>query len=515
MIRNAVRGIIHVGVGFAAIAAMIVGTAFAAGPAGQQIQLSLEEAIKIALEQSFAMKSLMLTLTQAEQGYLAAKKSYRTNVNLSLSTPQWTERILEVQVPNALPVYNSRGTLRYRGRLNINQPLPTGGSFSLVSDGYQSEESNFFVDTNSTEKRKDFVSTVGLRFNQPLFTYNRLKFALNRAELNYENRSLSYSRGELDVIYSVTSAFFSLYRSTRSWEIAKESLAQQQEQYDLAKLKFEAGLIPEVESLRTEVNLASAQSQVMDAEAAMESQREAFKQTLGLPLTDNIGVRPEIDYVHFDVDLDKAIQLGLANRTELREQEIAIELSEMSVTQTDAGSEIRADLSASYDFAGYSNQKLPLSTSTPDLFNSSWDDLTRRPANRGITLTFTLPVWDWGVNKAQVASARAGLKRSQLQLDEVKKDVVLSVTDAVRQLRSAENSLLVLQKSQEVAQRMYESSLERFNNGEITSLELADDQQNLSNAKMSFLSAYISYKLSVADLKRKTRYDFELDVPLQ
>ena len=512
MIRNAARGIVYICFVFAVIAAMFTGTAFAAEAT---VQLSLEEAISIALEQSFAIKSLMLSLSQAEQGYLSAKRRYWTNMDLSLSLPQWNERISEVQVANALPVYNSRGTLRYRGRLNINQPLPTGGTFSLVSDGYQSEESNYFVDTDTTVKRKDFVSTVGLRFNQPLFTYNRLKNSLDRAELNYETRSLSYSRGELDVIYSVTSSFFSLYRSTRSWEIAKESLAQQEEQYNLAKLKFEAGLIPEVESLRTEVNLASAQSRVMDAESAMESQREAFKQTLGLPLTDNIGVRPDIDYVHFEVDLDKAVQLGLSNRTEIREQEISITLSEMSVIETDARSEVRADLSASYDFSGYSNQKLPLSTSPVDLFNSSWDDLTRRPGNRGVTLTVSLPVWDWGVNKAEVASARAGLKRSQLQLDEVKKDIVLSVTDAVRQLRSAENSLIVLQKSQEVAERMYDISLERFNNGEITSLELADDQQNLSNAKMSFLGAYISYKLAVADLKRKTRYDFELNVPLQ
>ena len=71
-----------------------------------------------------------------------------------------------------------------------------------------------------------------------------------------------------------------------------------------------------------------------------------------------------------------------------------------------------------------------------------------------------------------------------------------------------------MQKSQDVAQRVYDISLERFSNGEITSQDLAIDNDKLSNAKMSFLSAYISYKLAVADIKRKTLYDFENDRPL-
>ena len=476
--------------------------------------LSLEQAIEIALEDGYEMKSLRLQLMQAEENRLAAKYRFRTNADMIFNTPSWSERVSSVQVPDGLPVYNSLGTLRYRGQLNINQPLPTDGRISLRSELYQSRESNYLANKDETLKRNDFLTSLRIYMTQPLFTYNRLKTGLQRAELNYENTSLATKRTQLNVIYDVTNSFFSLYQQTRICEIARETLEREENAYKLAQLKYEAGLIPEVDALRTEVNLSTARSNLLESEARMEFQKEFFKQQIGLDLADDIGVNTDIAYKHFDIDMEKAISEGLAHRTEIRETEIAIELSRINIKETDALNEVRADLTAFYDLTGFSDSGLSLVTGTQDLFDSSWDDLQRRPGNRGVTLTFSLPIWDWGVNKAQVASARADLRRTELRLEEEKKTIINSITDAVRRVRTAESRLTVLQKSQEVAQRAYDISLERFNNGEITSQDLALDNENLSSAKLAFLGAYISYQLAGGDLKRKTMWDFVTNRPV-
>ncbi|MCD6307860.1 MAG: TolC family protein, partial [Candidatus Latescibacteria bacterium] len=347
--------------------------AAAAPGASAEILLSLDEAINIALEKGYDMKSHRLSLIQAEQNNLAARYRFRTNVDMNFSTPSWNENVREVQVPNGLPVYNSLGTLRYQGQIDINQPLPTDGTITLRSRLYQSQESNYFAETDNTLKRKDFVSSLSIRLNQPLFTYNRIKTNLRRAELNYERTSLSLTRNELDVIYTVTNSFFSLYRATRSLEISNETLKQQQLQYDTARLKFEAGLIPEVEALRLEVDLATAQSNSLEAQAALERQRDTFKTLIGLGEDDDVGVKTNIDFTH-----------------------VEIELNRLSVREVDAGTEVSANLSAYYDFTGRSDPTLPYGSGTNDLFDSSWSDLERRPVNRGVTLTFNVPVWDWG-----------------------------------------------------------------------------------------------------------------------
>jgi outer membrane protein TolC len=120
-----------------------------------------------------------------------------------------------------------------------------------------------------------------------------------------------------------------------------------------------------------------------------------------------------------------------------------------------------------------------------------------------------MPLWDWGVNSAEVAAAEASLRETELGLAEQMKTIAREVRDVVGRLNEAESRLEVLRKNQEVAQRAFDISLERFNNGDITGQELALDRDRFTQAKFSFLNAYIDYMLATADLKRKTMWDFE------
>ena len=60
-----------------------------------------------------------------------------------------------------------------------------------------------------------------------------------------------------------------------------------------------------------------------------------------------------------------------------------------------------------------------------------------------------------------------------------------------------------------MAQRSYEISRMRFENGDLTSQELGREQERLAETQLSYLDAFIQYQLSVADLKRKTLWDFK------
>ncbi|MFQ5633654.1 MAG: TolC family protein, partial [bacterium] len=88
------------------------------------------------------------------------------------------------------------------------------------------------------------------------------------------------------------------------------------------------------------------------------------------------------------------------------------------------------------------------------------------------------------------------------------------IKDVVSRVFEARNRLEVLEKSQRVAERSYEISLARFDNGDITTQDLALDRDRLTQARSTFLIAYIDYQVAVADLKRKTLYDFEKNVSL-
>jgi outer membrane protein len=72
----------------------------------------------------------------------------------------------------------------------------------------------------------------------------------------------------------------------------------------------------------------------------------------------------------------------------------------------------------------------------------------------------------------------------------------------------------LLEKNVEVAEKSIAISRSRFANGDINSQALALDRQRLSQAYISRLEAFTSYKLLIADLARKTFYDFENNRPL-
>lgn len=489
---------------------------FAAGQVFAQTNtarvFNLEEAIEYALTNSFSIKSIGLSLEAARQNLTAREGAFKLNADLSLVAPNYAETFEPDRTPGALNQYFSYGATLYRGQLNINQPLPTDGVFTLDTRLYR--DLNSVRQANLTNEQVEFFTSVGLRFQQPLFTVNTLKLGLEQADLSYQRSTLQLQRTELDVIFSVTQAFLNLYRATRELEIRENELEQQKQAYDLASKKFAAGLIPEVDALQTEVDLAQSQNRMFTAQTALQRQEDIFKQIIGLSLSQAVGVRTDISYQPFEIDLSQAVAFALENRSEIREARIDKRLRELDIKEVDARSSFRANISAFYDLSGVSNPELPLSTGPYDLFKSSWEDLKDRPRNKGISLTFSMPLWDSGVNRAEVAAAQARIDQAELDLENESITVQREIKDVVSRVLEARNRLEVLEKSQNVAERSYEISLARFNNGDITTQDLALDRDRLTQARSTFLDAYIDYQVAVADLKRKTLYDFEKNVSL-
>ena len=80
---------------------------------------------------------------------------------------------------------------------------------------------------------------------------------------------------------------------------------------------------------------------------------------------------------------------------------------------------------------------------------------------------------------------------------------------AIARFEGAKRRLNVLNRSLELALRSYAISRERFETGDITSQTLADNRDRLVSARVSYLEAFVSYRLAGADLRRRTLYDFE------
>lgn len=472
-------------------------------------ELTLEESIEIAKEQSFSMKSLEQDLIITENNMEATIRRLRTNISLNATLPNYSESVREWSDSDGKITYYSAKQLRMGADLIISQPLPTDGTVSL-------ETGLSGIDDYNNETRASQMNAL-LRLRQPLdafWGYNNIRAELKTARLNYERSMKSYRRAELDLIYNVSQSYYNLLQRQRNTEISKLDMERQSEISGLAQQKYEAGMIREVEALQMEVDLANAQNAYDGALLDLDYAEKSFKLLLGLDLNDRVSVKTEeLVYEEVFVDPDRAVELALANRLEMRERDINIELQQLRIRQQKAQGRPTVALDASWSVTGVSNEGIGISY--PNSFNNSWANIKDRPSNFAIGISLRVPILDWGRNRRLVKVAEAQLVQNTLAKDNQGRSIETEVRALVGQLQSYLSRLKLLEKNVEIAERSFGITMMRFSDGDITPDGLTEERRRLNQAHANYLSAYVQYQLGLADLTRTTFYDFGSDRPIE
>lgn len=468
--------------------------------------LDLEKSISIAKEKSYDMLNLKQDLKISEYNLKSATSKFKTHVDLNLASPQYTETVRQFEDTTGISFYPVK-QLNYSGSLVINQSLPTDGNIYIRSG------LSDYDDFNGNERLFNMNTRLGI--TQPidaLYGYNSIKSSYKQAALAYERSSKQLKREELNLVYNVTNVFFNLISVQKSEEIARMNLERQKEAYTIAKNKYDAGLIREVDALQMEVDLAEAQNSYDLAIINQSSDMNSFKQMIGLQLTDSVFLSSELTYKIVIVDPKKAVKLALDNRLEIREQEIQIELSKMNIKRQKAEGMIKGDLTAYFEKIGVSNQSL--NTNLSSAVNNSFKDFKNRPQNFGIGFNITVPILDWGENRALVNAAKAQLQQNIYSQEETKRTIEREILNLVEELNSSLKRLQLLEKNVLVAEKSFSITRQRFSDGNIDSQALALERERLNNAYNSHLRAYINYQVKLADIMRKTFYDFQRDASI-
>jgi outer membrane protein TolC len=227
---------------------------------------------------------------------------------------------------------------------------------------------------------------------------------------------------------------------------------------------------------------------------------DQFKVMIGFPLDSLVLVAAEIIADTVPVNQELAISHALENRMELREREIDLETANFDLVVAESTNEFAGSVTASFGVQGN---------------NEKFSDLFETPTNTpAIGLTLSIPLFDWGERKSEIRAAEASLQSSQIDYEVEKTDIKVNIRSVVRSLKNLENQIEIQKKTVENAQLAYDINLERYRNGDLTSLDLGMYQSQLSDTKMALTNAIIDYKIELLNLKIQTLYDFERQVPV-
>lgn len=462
---------------------------FSAFKANSQQVLTLEDAMNIALENSPDIKQSRLNMEQNRE-YL--------NAQLFMLKSKFSLDVTPIEYSNSqtyndyFSKWNTTENIGSNGTLVIQQPIKwTDGTLSLRNKfGYQD---NYSEASNSTYT--GFDNNLYLSYNQPLFTYNRTRMNLKRQELALENSTLAYSIQMLSIERQVSQAFYAIYQKQMSVKIAQEDFENQKVSLEIIKSKVEGGLSAQEELLQAELNYATSKSSLDNAMVDLENSKDQFKRLVGVSLYDEIEISTDIQYKPVLVDLEKAIQNGLSQRLELNQRQIDLNNAEFDLIATSATNEFKGNVDLSIGIMG-NNEK----------FVNIYDKPTKSPQ---VGLTFSIPIFDWGERKARIRAAELEVESRELDIKNLENDIVINIRQIYRNLQNLNTQIAIAEKNEKNAQLTYEINLERYKNGDLTSIDLERYQNQLSQKKMDRANALINYKLELLNLKIQSLWDFE------
>lgn len=459
------------------------------GLAPAQKILTLEDAMNIAIKNSPEIIKSELSMTISKENLNAREAATKSLIKFQL-TPFFYDQTRSFFSPSSKWITNE--TQRIYGDFIVSQPIKlTDGRITLQNQLSFQEASSDFDNSHS----KGYSNNLFLKYSQPVFTYNKLRMELNQLRLSLENSTLSYAIQRLYLERQVTQFFYMVYQRKMALKVAEDELKNQQTGYEIIKSKVEGGLSAREELLQAELNLATSESNLQTAQVNLANAMDDFRQYIGIPLTEDFDIQTNVEFTEVLVDMEKAIRNGLETRMELRQREINIKNSQDQLVAARSTNEFAGSVDLSVGLFGED-------THLPDVY----DKPTRSPQ---VMVTLNIPVWDWGERRSRIKAAEAAIRIEEINLEAEKTNVELAIRQTYRSLQNLSMQIEIARQNEKNAQLTYEINLERYKNGDLTSMDLSRYQNQLSEKKMNLANSLISYKMELLNMKIQSLWDFE------
>ena len=449
--------------------------------------LSLQECIDLAMQNNLQHQMDQQTLASNRTQLTAARAPFAFNMNANITTPSFTG-LSDTQENIALEtrVREESSDVSYSGNLRMTQRLRHLGQFTLNTTALHRDF--------SSNRRADFLDYSGatrLFYERDLLGQPSEEIALKRAEHSLQSARLNFDRQRLQLEGQVIDDYYDLVQSVRELEIEEQRLAQSRANLELAQRKFEVGLIAEVEALRLQVEMLQAEATYDQAQTNIESSHDILRETLGLDVWAPLEIDTEVQYEILPIDAQRALEIGLARRTDMKRTEIFEEIRALDLEDTRRRNGINATFGANVSMRGHGSE---IGAVSDNFERNLW----------GVNLQITLPLIDSGQRRATVSQARIALEQSRLTREQQRRRIIQQIRDATRRVHEAERQIDLRQATLQFAQRTYDVEQSRFELGLADSQQLLLAQGNLTQAQINALGAVIGYQRQLKNARLAT-----------
>lgn len=410
---------------------------FGSSSAYAQQQVSLQEAIKQALQNKAEAKKAALQIKKAEYKIAEARAG-------------------------ALPQVSATAGLTYNPI--IQESLLEFGGQRIRAQLGQPWSSQAVVSVNQAI------------FDQRVFT--GLKAAKSTREFYVLNAQLSNEQ----IIENVATAYYQVFVQEENLKTLNVSYTNTEKVRNVIKSLVDNGLAKGIDLDRTNVQLTNISANRQQLVNAVELSKNSLKFYMGVPIETDIEleektIEPKPELIAGNVDLD--------TRTEVKVLQKNRELLQYNKKATEAYLYPTVGLQANYGWAGQGS-KFPLTNGINN--GVLWSDYS------AIGLNINIPIFTGGATKSKIQQAEIDIldidqdiQNTQLSLSLDYKNSVTNIENALINIESMKNNVTLAEKVQKDTQANYQYGL-------ATLTEVIDSENALTNAKQNYTTALLDYK---------------------
>ncbi|HVL66261.1 MAG TPA: TolC family protein [Vicinamibacterales bacterium] len=482
----------------------------AAQPGGPELQLSADEAVRLALENNMSIQTERLSpqvqalaLVRANAAYAPTfASSFSRSANTSPPTDFLSAGVATTTSGNLI----TEGGLQQRLRWG-------GGSYSLSMSGGRSTS-----DAPRVVFSPQLSSRLNASYSQPLlrdFKIDAFRQQLLQSRNQLEIADIQLAARITQTSRNVRIAYYNLVGALGALDVARQSLELARESLRHNERRVEVGTMAQIDILEAQAEVSRQEESVIIAEANIRAAEDNLRTLVMNPSqpdfwsvrlvpTERPNVTPQV------VDVDAAIANALKNRTDLAQIRKQLENVDISIRFAENQKLPALSLDARYGLSGVGGTQQRWSTDldNPVILNRtqrSFGDVLRDVLgnefrNWGVSVNFSYPL---GTSQADATLAQSRVQRQQatLQLREQEMSIAAQVRDAGRQVMTSQQRVEATRKAREFAERRLEAEQKRVNVGLSTTFQLFQAQRDLDNARQSELRALIDYNRALVNFE--------------
>jgi NodT family efflux transporter outer membrane factor (OMF) lipoprotein len=332
---------------------------------------------------------------------------------------------------------------------------------------------------NPAADTRYWTANAGSNVSWELDFWGRYRRGVESASATLGSQVAAYDNALVSLTGEVASTYIGIRTLEDRLAVARNNVKSQQRSYEIAQVRFEAGLVSELDPTQARTLLRNTQSQIPTIESQIRQSRNALSILLGMPPRDLDDLLGEGAIP----DAPSAIAVGipaelLRRRPDIRQAELRVAAQSAQIGIAESQLYPSFSLTGSIGYSTSDTNPNDLG----DLFDSDSFGYRVGPG-------FSWPILNYGRLKNNVRVQDSGLEQEIVNYQNTVLEAAREVEDGIAGFLGARDRAGYLKDSVESARRSLDISLIQYREGTIDFQRVLDSQRSLLLQQDEYTSA--------------------------